>query len=210
MRSISLCCGFSTPYLQGAPFGGIEHQESAKDPLTVCWHIEGHAVLSPQHALPQLLLATYTTCYTFRIQQARKKRRQSQNQVPVPNTHFKNAMRGNQQSWHTSESFKAGIEILTFPTHFFFTTYSTVHTRMFHLSKVFWWDKSDWFKCVLQGNVNPQVAHCRQYAGVRSNMRGVKRTFVSTLWQSSRGWLIAICWILNKNAFFLALSPTSR
>lgn len=52
-------------HVKGAAFGGIEHQESAKDPLTVCGHIEGHAVLSPQHALPQLLLATSITCYTY-------------------------------------------------------------------------------------------------------------------------------------------------
>lgn len=36
--------------------------------------------------------------------------------------------------------------------------------------------------CLLHKNSKPQVPHCRQCAGVRSDMRGVKYTFVSTLW----------------------------
>ena len=117
-----LCCMLGTPHLQSAPFGGIEHQESAKDPLTVCGHIEGHAVLSPQHTLPQLLLATSTACYTdstFRIQHGRTWCSQTQTrcQLPVANTRFKDATRGIQQSGHISESFKPVVEILTFPTH---------------------------------------------------------------------------------------------
>ena len=42
-------------YLQGAAFSRVEHQEAAEDALTVSGHVEGHAVLSSQHTLAQLL-----------------------------------------------------------------------------------------------------------------------------------------------------------
>lgn len=38
---------YDCSHLQSAAFSRVEHQESAKDPLTVCGHIKGDAVLSP-------------------------------------------------------------------------------------------------------------------------------------------------------------------
>lgn len=46
-------------HLQWAALGRVEDEEAAQDSLTVCGHVEGHAILPPQNALPQLLHTTH-------------------------------------------------------------------------------------------------------------------------------------------------------
>lgn len=47
--TVPLCHGVVVfpAHLQRAALGRVENQEAAQDSLTVCGHIEGHAVLSP-------------------------------------------------------------------------------------------------------------------------------------------------------------------